>query len=349
MPNVEMLRALLKQRLPADDDEEIFELFERTIAEYEEELWRLKEEIERQRKLLEVAYNSEGQIQKTDVRQLLVIKEEVSTEQQAWNCSLEHMGPELPHIKEEEEKPEASQSQEHLHGLEEVDVIEFPFTPVSVKCETEMKPQPSQNCQNQTVENGEAEPQTSRSADRMKAEDEENCGRAEPVQSFDIDSHLHPHNEDVTLNSSESETQDSSDNWKEIWDLGMKVPVRNRGRSAGTKKFKCSECGVRLSRKGALNEHMIIHTGEKPFSCSKCGRRFGLKSNLKTHMRIHTGEKPFCCSECDQSFSHKVQLHTHMGIHTGEKPFGCSECRRRFSQKSSLKRHLRIHTGMKTT
>ncbi|XP_034043807.1 zinc finger protein 660-like isoform X2 [Thalassophryne amazonica] len=71
MSKVQMLRALLKQRLPADDDddEEIFELLERTIAEYEEQLCRLKaeykeevcrlkEENERQRKLLEAFYSS---------------------------------------------------------------------------------------------------------------------------------------------------------------------------------------------------------------------------------------------------------------------------------------------------
>ncbi|KAM6919916.1 uncharacterized protein PEZ65_011942 [Lycodopsis pacificus] len=47
MSEVQMLRCLVNQRLTAAA-EEIFGLFERTIAEYEEELSRSKEENERQ-------------------------------------------------------------------------------------------------------------------------------------------------------------------------------------------------------------------------------------------------------------------------------------------------------------
>ena len=53
MSKVQMLRASVTQRLTAAA-EEIFVLFERSIAEYEEELSRSKEENERQRKLLDV-------------------------------------------------------------------------------------------------------------------------------------------------------------------------------------------------------------------------------------------------------------------------------------------------------
>ncbi|TDH10084.1 hypothetical protein EPR50_G00071370 [Perca flavescens] len=56
MCKVQMLRALVEQRLTAAA-EEIFGLFERTIAEYEEELCRSKEENERQRELLDAVYN----------------------------------------------------------------------------------------------------------------------------------------------------------------------------------------------------------------------------------------------------------------------------------------------------
>ncbi|KAI9536831.1 hypothetical protein NQZ68_031140 [Dissostichus eleginoides] len=55
MCKVQMLRALVKQRLNAAV-EEIFVLFERTIAEYEEELSRAKVEHERHRKLLDAVF-----------------------------------------------------------------------------------------------------------------------------------------------------------------------------------------------------------------------------------------------------------------------------------------------------
>lgn len=51
MCKVEILRELVKQRLNVAV-EEIFGLFERAVAEYEEELCRTKEENERQRELL---------------------------------------------------------------------------------------------------------------------------------------------------------------------------------------------------------------------------------------------------------------------------------------------------------
>ena len=53
-----MLRATMKQRLTAAV-EEIFGLFERTIAEYEEEVSRSKQENDRQRKLLDAVLNPE--------------------------------------------------------------------------------------------------------------------------------------------------------------------------------------------------------------------------------------------------------------------------------------------------
>ena len=56
MCKVQMLRALVKQRLTAAA-EEIFGLFERTIAEYEEEVCRLREDNERQQKLLDAVFN----------------------------------------------------------------------------------------------------------------------------------------------------------------------------------------------------------------------------------------------------------------------------------------------------
>lgn len=57
MCKVQMLRALLNQRLSAAV-EEILVAVETTIAEYEEELCRSKEEIERQRQLLDAVFKS---------------------------------------------------------------------------------------------------------------------------------------------------------------------------------------------------------------------------------------------------------------------------------------------------
>ncbi|XP_037651646.1 uncharacterized protein LOC119503752 isoform X5 [Sebastes umbrosus] len=110
MCKVQMLRALVKQRLTAAA-EEICGLFERTIAEYEEELSRSKEENERQQKLLDAVLHPQLQLHRADVQQLLVVKE-VPPEQQEWSSSLDQEDPEPPHTKEEQEKLWTSQERE---------------------------------------------------------------------------------------------------------------------------------------------------------------------------------------------------------------------------------------------
>ncbi|XP_056266970.1 uncharacterized protein LOC130191299 [Pseudoliparis swirei] len=105
MSKAQMLRGLVNQRLTAAA-QEICGLFEGTIAEYEEELCSLKEENERHRKLLHAVFNPEVRLQRADVQLLLVVKEEVPSEQQVWSFSLDQVHPESLLVKEEQEDPE---------------------------------------------------------------------------------------------------------------------------------------------------------------------------------------------------------------------------------------------------
>ncbi|TNN34449.1 hypothetical protein EYF80_055386 [Liparis tanakae] len=160
MSKVQMLRRLVNQRLAAAA-EEICGLFERTIAEYEEELSSSKEENERLPKLEEAVFNPEVRLQRADVQQLLVVKEEVLSEQQVWISSLDQVHPEPSHVKEEQEDPEpphikeeqeelwTNQEGEQLQGLEEAG-FKFSFTPV--KSEAEEKAQSSQKLMEMIVE-----------------------------------------------------------------------------------------------------------------------------------------------------------------------------------------------------
>nr|XP_033465327.1 uncharacterized protein LOC117245858 isoform X4 [Epinephelus lanceolatus] len=201
MSKVQMLGALVKQRLTAAA-EEIFGLFERTIAEYEEELCRSKEENERQRKLLDAVLNPQLRLHRADIQQLSVVKEEVPPEQQEWSSSVDQEDPEPPHIKREQEELWISQVEEQLQGLEEDDIIKFTSTPVPVKSEDdEEKPQSLQLHQRHT--------------EQMETEAEgEDCVGAEPARNSDPDTHLQPETVDKTRESSEPETDDSDD-WKE--------------------------------------------------------------------------------------------------------------------------------------
>ncbi|XP_044192057.1 gastrula zinc finger protein XlCGF57.1-like isoform X4 [Thunnus albacares] len=370
MSKVQMLRAVVDQRLTAAA-EEIFVLFERSIAEYEEELSRSKEENERQRKLLDAVFNPQLQLHRADVQQLLESKEEVPTEQQERSSSLDQEDPEPPHIKEEQEELWTSQEGEQLQGLEEADITTFTLTLVPMTSEDdEEKPQSSQLHQRQT--------------EQMKTEaDGEDCGGSEPARSSDPDGHLQSDDNNKMSDSSETDISDETPKNKE-------VPVSDKKYNSGEISTTCSECGKTFCSKSNLNKHKKIHTGEKPFSCSFCSKRFLQRGQLNTHITVHTGEKPFSCSVCKESFRLRRGVVKHMKIHTGEKPvsgkkgntydnidrkseptgnvtldlntlkhnevpasdtgknpLSCYKCGKRFHRKDGLRRHMRVHTGEK--
>ncbi|XP_076579448.1 uncharacterized protein LOC143315828 isoform X2 [Chaetodon auriga] len=354
MSKVQTLRAFVKQRLTAAA-EEIFELFERTIAEYEEELCR-------QRKLLDAVFQPEVRLHRADVRLLSASQEEDPPERQEWSPSLDQEDPaELPHIKEEQEELWTSQEGEQLPGPEEADITKSTFPPVPVKSEEEdeEKPQSSQLHQ--------------RHAEDTETEaDGEDCGGPEPARSSDPDRHLEPDTDDETSPSFDPETDDSCD-WEETREAQSGLnPLQNNeapvsdvkcntgqtsvsssecassfdhsGVQTGEKPFSCSVCGKRYNRKNSLTSHMRLHSEGKRFSCSVCKKTFPWRGNFMRHMRIHTGEKPFSCSVCGRRFAQMNHLTQHFNVHTGEKPFSCSVCDKRFSQRANLTAHLRVHT-----
>ncbi|XP_054623411.1 zinc finger protein 260-like [Dunckerocampus dactyliophorus] len=318
MCKVQMLRALVNQRLTAAV-EEIFVVLERTIAEYEEELSRTKNENQRQRQLLDaVCKKRQVVLHRADA-----IEERPPTKQREWNPSMEQEDPlplhikveqpQLPHIKEEDRDHAISQDGEHLEGVEE-----FPVIVVTVDSKNDED-------KGQGEEKGEAEPPHSSSTQHMTTEaDGDHCGGSQA------------HNLLAPLSDSDDTTSHSADTDDEDSKAPMTCHTDNT-------HWKCSQCDKTFVTKGNLKVHMRRHTGEKPFTCLVCGKRFSQRSHLKTHTRIHTGEKPFSCSVCGKSFSQKISLKGHTRTHTGEKPFCCAICGKSFSQKITLMGHTRTH------
>ncbi|XP_073319762.1 uncharacterized protein [Pagrus major] len=338
MSKVQTLRVFVKQRLTAAA-EEIFELFERTIAEYEEELGR-------HRKLLDAVFKPQVQLHRADVQQLLVNIED-PPEQQEWSSSLDQEDPpELPHIKEEQEELWTSQEGEQLGGLEEADITKFTFTPVPVKSEEddEEEPQSSQLHQIKTEE--------IRDGEHLKTEaDGEDCGGPGPDRNFNPDTLLQPAAR-VKVSHSEPESDDSWD-WEDTrkHQSGSnalqhnKAPVSDVEGGTGVRPFGCSVCGKRYRWKNSLTDHMRLHSEEKRFSCSVCETSFHWRRNLVKHMKIHAGKKPFRCSVCGMKYARSVNLTKHLEVHTGEQRFTCSICKMSFDDGGSLSTHMSLHTG----
>ncbi|XP_061746846.1 zinc finger protein 501-like [Nerophis ophidion] len=315
MSTLQMLKALVDERLTAAV-EEIFVVLERTIAEYEAELSRTKEENNR---LLDAVFSKHQVVlHRTDVQQVSAESHEViPSKQQAWSSSVGQKELQAPsHIKEEEEE-----LWEQLQRLEEAND------------ENEAQSLQLHHSQSEVNRGAELVSQHITEADGEHCEDI----KSEPDSIFgplsDMDHMM-------------SDTSDHSDH------IQKPLESKNDSKSdtrhhTNNKHFDCSECGKSFRRKTNFREHMRVHTGEKPFICSVCQKSFSRKLDMTKHMRTHTGEKPFACSVCSKRFNTKYEIMLHMRIHSGEKPFTCSICKKSFSRNYHMTTHMRTHTGEK--
>ncbi|XP_057686940.1 uncharacterized protein LOC130912863 isoform X2 [Corythoichthys intestinalis] len=98
-----MLKELVRERLIVAADE-IFGLFERTMASYEEQLSRAREESERHRRQLQAVCKCQVVVRLEDVQQLIGGQEKLPPQAQWGGSSSEHPPP--PIVIKKEEAPE---------------------------------------------------------------------------------------------------------------------------------------------------------------------------------------------------------------------------------------------------
>ncbi|XP_061749223.1 zinc finger protein OZF-like isoform X2 [Nerophis ophidion] len=343
MCKVQSLRTLVNDRLNAVV-EEIFVVLERTIAEYEEELSRTKDENERQRQLLDAVFKPQLVLSKG------VREEELPPEQQEGSSRAEHEKPQMLHIKEEEQ----------VWAQEEADISRFPVTCVNVKSEDEAQRPllhhslgeakrrsepdgflaPLSDCDDTSLQSPDTDNGACQADMTCHALNKQyTCSHCD--KTFNSKSHLKKHRQCHAVNKHVKCPQcDKTFVSKSTLKTHMRCHT-------GEKPFSCSFCSKKFSQKGNLLKHTRTHTGERPFSCSSCTKSFCDRSALAQHHKTHTGEKPFACSVCGQQFSMKANMMTHTRTHTGEKPFACSVCGLRVAQKIHLTIHMRRHTGEK--
>ncbi|TNN70891.1 Zinc finger protein 454 [Liparis tanakae] len=313
------LRQFVSERLTAAA-EEIFGVFQKTIVEYEEE-------IDRQRRLLDVFLKPEMKLHRIDLSQRPVCKEEVLDEQlcdQERNSRLDQEDPEPPQITlqldelciSEEEEEEEEEEVEQLVLKQETDAFMYiPIYEESDHGKDHTLNFSMDDSQRVVTSSGVSAPN---GYQQLLSLNPQEGGQNEPEQDPHYKNNDHLNNASNTMIS-----------------LNYCHP----------QAFKCDTCEKAFKCRAYLMRHQLVHKCKKSHTCETCGKCFQFNSYLKAHMRIHTGEKPFTCLICGKDFRQSSTMKGHMRIHTGDKPHLCKICGKRFSDNSAFKSHSRVHTG----
>uniref|UniRef100_A0A8C6TS37 C2H2-type domain-containing protein n=1 Tax=Neogobius melanostomus TaxID=47308 RepID=A0A8C6TS37_9GOBI len=275
------LRALVTERLTAAA-EEIFELVERTIAEYEEELCRSKEENQRQKQQQEQVLLHGFQIN-------------LPTQDDAEPSRHQDI-PETPLIKEEPEEPSVKQEDEQLPQFTETPpkTDNIVITKVSSLCDVSEK----QN---------HAEAGSVRTVPTTRTQTPDTPAQMETEADGDRDpSHR---NKPETRAGGKHECPFCTKSFMSKQKLETHVRVHT-----GQRPFSCSICAKTFARKDHLDVHMRTHTGERAHSCSEApsgGSSSATGSTVKfnvqyrekkTHMNLNGRSYSTFLTEAKQRF-----------------------------------------------
>ncbi|XP_051798094.1 zinc finger and SCAN domain-containing protein 2-like [Acanthochromis polyacanthus] len=355
MCSVEYLRELISDRLAAAAGE-IFSEFEKNIVQYQEE-------IDRQRRLLDVIWKPHIPLQPIELPQSYVCENEKTVvdhqpHDQERNSMVDHEDLEPPRIKDQQEElctsqdqsnPEISQikmEQEELctslaqsnPGLPQIKVEQDKL------CSSQEEELIGLKQETDTFEVTPADEESDHSEPKPNSDQllfHISCVAESPDQegSKDVDSGSTRCIEQKPRHQSNNSHSNDVDN----------APTSAR-QCDNDKERKCTTCkvgGKAFRCKSDLIKHHRTHTGEKPYSCGTCGKSFSQRTHLTAHMRCHTGEKPYVCHICGKRFSGSSAHNRHMAVHKMGKPYSCGTCGKSFSHQTYLTVHMRRHTGEK--
>ncbi|XP_051806671.1 zinc finger protein 135-like [Acanthochromis polyacanthus] len=355
MYSVEYLRELISDRLIAAAGE-IFTEFEKTIVQYQEE-------IDRQRRLLDVIWKPHIPLQPIELPQSYVCENEKTVvdhqpHDKERNSMVDHEDPEPLRIKDQQEELCTSQNQSNP----EISQIKMEQEELCTSLDQlnpelpQMKVEQDELCSSQEEELIGLKQETD-TFEVTPADEESDHGEPKPNSdqllfhiscvaespdqegSKDVDSGSTRCIEQKPRHQSNSSHSNDVDN--------APTSARQCGNDKARKSATCEVCGKAFRYKSILIKHHRTHTGEKPYSCETCGKSFSQRTYLTAHMRCHTGEKPYVCNTCGKRFSGSSAHYRHVVVHKMGKPYSCGTCGKSFGQRGTLTDHMRCHTGEK--
>uniref|UniRef100_A0A2I4CBW1 Zinc finger protein 629 isoform X3 n=1 Tax=Austrofundulus limnaeus TaxID=52670 RepID=A0A2I4CBW1_AUSLI len=345
MSSVHYLREYIGERLTAAAAE-IFSEFEKTILRYEEE-------IDRQRRLLDLCWKPELKLHRVEQDPVhetpfLTDQQEELLEQPPW-IKEEQDEAEPVEIKAEEEELCTGEEEYHLVTTVPEDYSEPEPDRDQLTCQSPAGPRD----QDQDSGSNENEDQSPKKTERTACYHDL---QQEPVHKPELvltDLRLCSQRRKCSLDQKEPEPPQIEADQQQLC----------RGQEAdplmATRSISLSPAGPEDQDQGSgwneQTEHTDCHHGNKAaaperlFSCKICGETFLQNSLRIRHIKVHKvwsqnwDKLLHCCPTCGKKFPSYSHLVTHMRVHTGEKPFSCLFCGKRFNQTSSLNRHMKVH------
>uniref|UniRef100_H3DFI7 Uncharacterized protein n=1 Tax=Tetraodon nigroviridis TaxID=99883 RepID=H3DFI7_TETNG len=110
----------------------------------------------------------------------------------------------------------------------------------------------------------------------------------------------------------------------------------------------CSECGLQLHSRQAMEHHRRLHNEERGHGCEYCGKHFQDSMRLRMQHVSHTAPaEALVCDQCGATFSSEDALEAHRDSHKGtDMAVFCLLCAKRFQTQKALQQHMEVHAGM---
>ncbi|XP_031654307.1 histone-lysine N-methyltransferase 2B [Oncorhynchus kisutch] len=330
MSKLQLLNVCLTERPTAAAALEMSVAKETTIPELHEEVYRLKEENGRLRRLLDLVFKPELKLRRADF-QHIPISEENPHEQQEWSPSLIQEDPVPTQIKEEQEELQTSQEEDQLLGPFHTKDSIFTSPFVESDCDQENPSQPSHLHQTQTVEDRERDPLLTNTSIEIKLEpDVEDYIVSEPVSDSQPLSAVTP---DCSAAQSENRKRDEVESGGQ--QSGSKTLESKRKQTKKGERFHTRTGG----RRGKSKKRTIRMCGEcepcrRTEDCAQCDfckdmKKFGGSNKRKQKCRFRQCDvhAPEMLRVKDEE-SRRILRGGHRSDHYSENEMECDEAAR---------------------